>query len=819
MPGGVHARGRPCPGASVPRVPLVSGCTRKPETVVTTMNAISLRRLSIALALGLALTGRVLAEEDAATAVDFAADVKPILASKCWNCHGPDEKTREGDLRLDVAAEAQSAVQGDGEAVAPLLQRIVTQDEDLRMPPASKKQLTQEEIQILTRWVQQGAPYEQHWAFVSPRRPSLPNTSGAAAAENPIDAFVLARIERAGLRPSPPASRETLIRRLSLDVTGIPPTIAEVEEFLQDESEDAYERLVDRLLKSSRYGEHMAVSWLDAARYADTDGYQNDRYRYMHVWRDWVVMALNENMPYDQFVVEQVAGDMLPGATLKQQIATGFCRNHRINSEDGSIPAEWHVENVVDRVDTLGTAILGLTLNCARCHDHKYDPLTMRDYYRLFAYFNNVPEWGVGPNNGNSPPFVRVPDSWPHLSPEQNVAQAPEPVKLRRARKEKGNGLKRPQAGDANTVMVMHELPTPRPTFLLQRGQFNLPDKSERLAPGVPPALNRFASAHTADADADAGKAADNRLGLASWLVHPRHPLTARVAVNRMWQQFFGTGIVKTAENFGTQGELPSHPQLLDWLAVEFVESGWEVKRLQKIILMSAAYRQSSRTTAKHREIDPENRLLARGPRFRLHPFALRDALLSASGLLVEQLGGPPAKPYMPPKIWRSISNNTYKQDKGPQLYRRSVYTFWRRTIPPPTMVSFNAAEREVCVVRKDRTNTPLQALTLMNNVAFVEASRFLAERMLRHSADNQAAIEYGFRQLVSRRPSAPEAALLSDAFESFHQEYRDREAAALELLRIGEKPRDTSLDPIRHAAMTMTASLMMNLDEAITKE
>jgi hypothetical protein len=744
-----------------------------------------------------------------AAAVSFTKDIQPILAAKCWNCHGPDEQARKGDLRLDAREYAEQVLAADGDAAPLLLERITSGDADVRMPPAaSKKQLTQREIGLLKTWLKQGATYEEHWAFQSPVRPELPTVERTAAVRNPIDSFVVARLESAKLAPSPPAERETLIRRATLDLTGIPPTIAEVDAFLADGSDDAYEQLVDRLLDSPRYGEHMAAAWLDAARYADTDGYQNDRYRYMHVWRDWVVLALNKNKPYDEFLVEQLAGDMLPNATLKQQIATGFCRNHRINSEDGSIPAEWHVENIVDRVDTLGTAILGLTIGCARCHDHKYDPLAAREYYQMFAYFNNVPEWGIGPNNGNSPPFVQVPESWPNLSPEEDVAQVPEPLKLVRARKEAGNGLKRPQAGDDKTVMVMQEMATPRTTYLLLRGQFDMPDKSAVLAPDVPRALKQFSSETPRD-----------RLELARWLVHPQHPLTSRVAVNRMWQQFFGTGLVRTAENFGLQGELPSHPELLDWLAVQFVESGWNVKALQKLILMSATYRQSSRTSAKLDELDPENRLLACGPRLRLHPFALRDAMLASSGLLVEEFGGPPAKPYMPPGLWSSISNNKYKQDKGSQLYRRSIYTFWRRTIPPPDMVNFNAAEREVCVVRKQQTNTPLQALTLMNNVTFAEASRFLAERMMHYSDDDRLAIEFGFRQLVTRRPASAEIALLEQASQSFLARYRLDTKAAVELLSVGERPRDKTLDPARHAALAMTASLMMNLDEAITKE
>lgn len=741
--------------------------------------------------------------------VSFAKDVQPILASKCWNCHGPDAKTREGDLRLDFRADAMSVLNKTDGKRATLVERIHSADADLRMPPATaKKPLSKTEIETLTRWVDQGAPYETHWAFQSPARPPVPPVNSTATINNPVDNFVIARLRPHNLQLAKSARRETLVRRLSLDLTGIPPTPAEVDAFLNDTSSNAWEKLVDRLLNSPRYGEHMAVPWLDAARYADTDGYQNDRYRYMHVWRDWVILALNENKPYDEFLIEQIAGDMLPGATLNQQIATGFCRNHRINSEDGSIPEEWRVENVVDRVDTLGTAVLGLTLGCARCHDHKYDPLTAKEYYQLFACFNNVPEWGVGPNNGNSPPFIKVPESWPNLDPAETVALTPEPLQLRRARKEKGNGLQRPQAGDVKTVMVMQEMETPRPTYLLMRGQFNTPDKSEVLTPGVPGWLDGFSAEPPRD-----------RLGVARWLTHPKHPLTARVAVNRMWQQFFGNGLVRTSDNFGLQGELPSHPQLLDWLAREFIENGWNVKQLQKLIVMSATYQQSSRTTPALAAKDPDNRLLARGPRFRLHPFALRDSMLASSGLLVERIGGLPTKPYMPAKIWRAISNNTYKQDKGESLYRRSIYTFWRRTIPPPVMANFNAAEREVCVVRKDRTNTPLQALTLMNNITFVESSRFLAERMLQHSADDATAIRFGFRQLMAREPDEQELKLLVAACADFEQGFQQDHKAALKLLNVGEKPRDSSLNPIRHAALTMTASLMMNLDEAITKE
>ena len=625
--------------------------------------------------------------------------------------------------------------------------------------------------------------------------------------KSPIDRFVLKRLRHEGLSPSPAASRTTLIRRLTLDLTGLPPTPAEVDRFLADGSPNATERLIDRLMQSPRYGETMALPWLEGSRYADTDGYQNDRYRYQHVWRDWVIEAFNRNLPYDQFVIEQLAGDMLPQATLRQQIATGFGRNHRINSEDGSIPEEWRTENVVDRVDTFGTLLLGLTIGCARCHDHKYDPISQREYYQLFAYFNNIAEWGVGPNNGNSPPFIEVPKSWPHLSPGENSLIDPEPVKLRNARKEAGNGLKRPQAGSPQTVMVMHELDEPRKTFVLQRGQYNMPDKSQPVSPAVPAALRGGEHAPA------------NRLELARWLFRNDHPLTARVAVNRLWQQLFGTGLVETSENFGAQGSQPSHPELLDWLSRELIRSGWDLRVVQKQILLSATYQQSSNVSAELHERDPGNRWLARGPRVRMAGFTLRDQALAASGLLTEVVGGPSVKPYMPPKIWSAISNNRYKQDQGSNLFRRSLYTYWRRTIPPPTMMTFNAAAREVCTVRTETTNTPLQALTLMNNVTFVESARFVAQRMLSDADDAAEQIRLGFRLLCARYPTDQELAVLESMHEQFLRKYRAAPEEAKRLLAVGAAPPMRTLPAAEHAAMTMTASLILNLDETITKE
>ncbi|HUG20333.1 MAG TPA: PSD1 and planctomycete cytochrome C domain-containing protein, partial [Planctomycetaceae bacterium] len=693
-------------------------------------------------------------------------------------CHGPDSAARQADLRLDVRENALALLRPDDFEQSEVLARIRSTDPDLRMPPPdSHKKLSPQEIEKLQRWIEQGAEYEAHWALIPPERPTLPKVSNFDWPRNEIDRFVLARLERAGLAPSPEASKETLIRRVSLDLTGLPPTPEEVDEFLADCSPGAYETLVDRLLASPRYGETMAADWLDAARYADTDGYQNDRYRYMSPWRDWVIAAYNRNLPFDQFTIEQLAGDMLPDATLEQQIATGFGRNHRINSEGGSIPEEWAVEYVADRVETLGTIWLGLTLNCSRCHDHKFDAVTQNEFYQLYAYFNSVPEWGLGPNNGNSPPFINVPASWPNLSEEENRLIAPAPYEIVKTQ----TSVLRPKPGGPETVMVMQEMETPRPTYRLIRGMYDQPETSQVLPRAVPESV-RIAGV---DPPRD-------RLELARWLMHPQHPLTARVTVNRFWQKFFATGLVRSSENFGSQGELPSHPELLDWLATEFIRLKWDMKALQKLIVTSATYRQSSKITPHLREIDPENRLLARGPRHRLSAFALRDQALFAGGLLVEKIGGPSVKPYMPPRIWEAYSNNKYVQDHGESLYRRSLYTYWRRTIPPPTMMNFNSSDRETCTVRKDKTNTPLQALTLMNNITFVEAARFLAERMLTEADPSlDARLTRGFRLVTSRNPDPSELEILRAAYDQYRSRFAEDSASAGQLLSVGEKPRN----------------------------
>ena len=742
--------------------------------------------------------------------LDFNRDVRPILSENCFHCHGPDTTTRQADLRLDLAESAMTVVDTETPESSELIRRVLSDDPDEQMPPPeSLKQLEPDEKQILKEWIQHGGSFESHWSFTPPRKKSPPQVANDNWSNGAIDQFILAKLRSENLSPSPPARRETLARRISLDLTGIPLSPQEMDEFLADKSDSSLEALIERLMHSPRYGEHMAIRWLEASRYADTDGYQNDRYRYQHVWRDWVIEAFNKNKPYDQFAIEQIAGDMLPNATLRQQIATGFGRNHRINSEDGSIPEEWRTENVVDRVDTFGTIFLGLTVGCARCHDHKYDPISQREYYQLFAYFNNVSEWGVGPNNGNSPPFIEVPRSWPNLNPDEDRRIDPEPVKLRNARADQGNGLKRPQAGSPSTLMIMHELEQPRKTFVLQRGQYNMPDRSSPVTAGVPASLKH--PDETAPAD---------RLELARWLFHPSHPLTARVAVNRIWQQFFSSGLVETSENFGSQGSPPSHPDLLDWLALELIRNDWNIQAIQKLILMSHAYQQSSQFRDELHERDPENQLYARGPRSRLPAFTLRDQALAVSGLLVEKIGGPSTKPYMPPKIWKSISNNNYKQDKGGNLYRRSLYTYWRRTIPPPTMMNFNAAAREVCVVRTETTNTPLQALTLMNNKLFVEAARCMAERMWMTAKGNpDLAIRSGYRLTIGRNPAPAELKIMTRTHTNFLSHYTKNPSEAELLLATGETQRNRKIPAVDLAAMTMIANILLNLDETISKE
>jgi hypothetical protein len=1019
--------------------------------------------------------------------VRFSRDVLPILSENCFQCHGPDERARKGKLRLDDRVGVLSVVKPGKSGASELVRRINAAIGDGRMPPAkANRSLTPGQKDLLKRWVEEGAVWSKHWAYEPPVRVTLPRVKEVDRVRNAVDNFVLARLEREGLALSAEANRETLIRRVTLDLTGLPPTVAEVDAFRADPSADAYEKVVDRLLKSPRYGERMAMDWLDAARYADTNGYQNDFARTMWPWRDWVIGAFNKNEPFDRFVVEQMAGDLLPGPE-RNVLATAFNRNNRTVTEAGSIDEEWRVENAVDRVETTATVFLGLTLGCARCHDHKFDPVSQREFYGFFGFFNSVNEKGVyTEQRGNVPPIFAVPSpeqaehlarltrsaqhadaavsaeekalperqrqwekerratpapaepgdrafhspldgglaftktggesgkatyrgkgspawtdgpsgkalrldgkensfvdagqavgfertdhfsygafvrprgdgaclskmddaaayrgfdllltggkatvhfihSWPDnalkvetkealpkevwshvfvtydgsgkaaglkiyvdgkpaktevlsdnlrdsIATKQplrlgkrsassslsgdladvrfysrtltdaevgSVAFAPvgnilrtaeekrspeEKAALARAYRElfaDGYRAAKEKAAKAHkerddfdrqipTVMVMEDLAKPRETYLLKRGRYDTPDKDQKVAPGVPACMPPLPEG-----------APRNRLGLARWLVAPDNPLTARVAVNRFWQHYFGTGLVKTAENFGVQGEPPSHPELLDWLATEFVRTGWDAKALQRLIVTSATYRQASQAPAALTQRDPENRLLARGPRVRLPAEVVRDNALAIGGLLVENIGGPSVKPYQPAGLWEELAGGAgeapYVQEKGPDLYRRSLYVYRKRTVPHPLLATFDAPGREVCQVRRARTNTPLQALELLNDVTYVEAARGLAQLMLTEGgATPESRLTYGFRRATARTPEAAELKVLLRGLDRYRQAYAADKESAKRFLGHGESKPDAKLDPAELAAYAAAAGVILNLDETITKE
>ncbi len=990
--------------------------------------------------------------------ISFSRDIRPILAAHCFNCHGPDEASREADLRLHTEDGARAMVVADG-GPAKLIDRVTSQDPDLVMPPPSvKKPLTTAQIDLLTRWIDAGAAWGDHWAFEPLVQPEVPAVSATPTApvHNPIDHFVQARLAARGSSPSPAASRETLIRRVTLDLTGLPPTPAEVDAFVRDTADDAWDKVVDRLLNSPAYGERMAWSWLDAARYADSNGYQGDRERTMWPWRDWVIDAFNRNLPYDDFTIWQLAGDLLPDATFEQKLATGFSRNHMINGEGGRIAEENRVDYVMDMTETAGTVWLGLTMNCCRCHDHKFDPLTQQDYFRLTAFFNQTAVDGSG-GNPQTPPVLETPSddqrqrigelesmvtaadkllqsrsqeladsqaAWEKetlASAGESVWQPMKPVDatamhqtltiqpddsilasgenprndsytitlttgLRKitavrldaltheshtqgglARSDSGNfvlteiafsvqqqesdqatplkiasaiasyeqgDFKIDRAFDGNPstgwavyagkpidqsqsavfrlaepivvgqdekltislrhdsvhashnigrfllsvtglpdakldsgddslivilktavdqrtkeqrdrvatarraadsayvalqqqqevykkslndlragipkVMVMQDMPKPRKTWVLARGVYSKP--TDEVTANIPETLPPLPSG-----------AAVNRLALARWIVSDENPLTARVTVNRFWQQFFGIGLVKTTEDFGVQGEIPIQQDLLDYLAADFRQHGWDVKRLVRQIVTSHTYRQSSRITNAHGlsyEDDPENRLLSRGPRFRLPAWMLRDQALAAAGLVVRDVGGVPVKGYQPAGVWEeaTFGGKKYVQDKGDALFRRSLYTFWRRIIAP-TMF-FDNASRQTCTVKMYRTNTPLHSLLTLNDVTFVEAARSLAQHVLiAATLKDDDRIDEVFRRLLARPATAHEKQILLAAVNRSRQEFQAEPEAAAKLLAIGESQRNEDLDAVEHAAWTSLALAVMNLDETLTKE
>ena len=1033
--------------------------------------------------------------------IDFNYHIKPILSDRCFACHGPDESIQKAGLRLDTPEGAFAALQeNEGHAIVPgkatqseVYHRITSSDPKLAMPPPdSNLELSELEIATLTRWIDQGAEYKPHWSFIPPERPSIPKVQDTGWPNNPIDHFVLNRLEREDLSPAAEAEKVQLLRRVSFDLIGLPPTLDEIDAFIADQSENAYQKVVDRLLASPHYGERMAMDWMDLARFADSHGYHADGYRMMWPWRDWVIRAFNDNMAFDQFTTWQMAGDLLPDATQEQKLATGFHRNHPASSEAGIVPEEYLLENVFDRTNTTARAFLGLTLECARCHDHKYDPISQKEYFQFSAFFNNVDELGMISNDGNAAPLmplmteesakqvaylknliaskeadqanqalqfiseapqnIRVdPDyarkglvghypldqlhqentpnlarggkkagtqgdielvpgkqgnalrfdseyeslnlggtgdfertdqfsmgawvkpevredysvimgnaghknshwrgyemfldslnrvsvrltheppghclelitadsikvqEWSHLmftydgsskaagidiylnghkvpttivydnlqnsirNIDNYLKPKPSPIRVGRSHRfaldvglfkgaidevrvyqrrltalevagVAGNAFwevkphdkldetekkllaeydfyRNPQVQKSLAqltelrekeqaimdtipeIMVMEEMDPPRKTYVLDRGVYDAP--TVEVLPGTPADVLPFA-----------GELPQNRLGLSRWLLNPENPLTARVMVNRFWFMFFGRGLVGTLEDFGNQGDLPSHPELLDWLAVEFVESGWDVKSLLRLIVTSTTYRQSSKASKEMLNKDPGNTLLARGPRYKLPAEMIRDNALVASGLLVDKIGGPSVKTYQPEGLWSKTHFSKllvdYQADSGDKLYRRSLYTFIRRTAPPPTMTTLDASDRSMCIVRRQVTDTPLQSLLLLNETQMIECARVIAERAVKEGGETtREQLNYAFRLLTSRHLTDNELPVFQALYEEEYQKYSENTAGAEELLAMGEFPRDVRLELPKVAALTVASNIMMNYDEVYTK-
>lgn len=803
----------------------------------------------------------------AAQAVDFDREVRPILAANCFKCHGPDDAVRKAGLRLDVRARAIQELKSGHRAIVPgdsakseLIARISHADAAIRMPPSKVgKRLDEKQIATLKKWIDQGAEYSQHWSYIKPVRSPLPQVNSKAWPTTPIDYFILARLEKEGLSPTPPADKFAIARRLSLDLTGLPPTIQDADQFVNDPSPNAYEKLVDRLLASRAYGERWAQVWLDLARYADSQGYANDPDRTIWRWRDWLIEALNHNLPYDEFTIEMLAGDLLPHPAPSQLIATGFHRNTLTNTEGGTNPEEFRSAAIVDRVNTTMQVWMATTINCCQCHNHKYDPISQKEFYQLYALLNSTEDANAGNDAptisvaaiGRDPEFTeltrRLNDAKKHLDAEikkldaaqkdweKSVKRDKLPKEIaeilakpadKRDAKQKDKLAKHYHSSSENwkkldagvrdlaarlkavstTVPVLKET-KPRPTNIHIRGNFL--DKGEAVQPGLPSAFPPPPKA-----------AAMNRLTLAKWLVSPENPLTARVAVNRLWEELFGVGIVETSEEFGMQGELPSHPKLLDWLATEYIRLGWDTKAMLKLLVMSSAYRQSSQVSESSLAGDPFNRLISRGPRVRLSAEEIRDQALFVSGLLSPKMYGPPVQPPKPNfGLSAAFGGSTdWQPSAGEDRYRRGLYTRVRRNAPYPSMTTFDAPERTSCTIRRLRTNTPLQALVTLNDPVYIEAAQSLARRMAALPSDVNARVTHGFRLALTRPPTDRERQRLADLFARTREKYAKDPAKALAMATKPLGPLPAGADAADLAAWTVVANVLLNLDEALAK-
>ncbi len=734
--------------------------------------------------------------------VSYNFHIRPIISDNCFACHGPDANKREAGLRLDTEEGAYAALkesQGKhaivpgkpGESV--MFARISSEDPSQVMPPPeSNLKLSEHEKQMIRKWIEQGATYEKHWAFAPPQKQTPPENNFPGWSTHVVDQFVFQKMNTLGLKPNPEAEKAHQLKRLSLDITGLPPSPNEVKSFLSEDK--TWEQMVDYYLKKPAYGEKMALLWLDISRYADSFGYQNDNIRTQWPFRDWVIHAFNQNMPYDKFLTWQMAGDLLPEPSKEQLLATAFNRNHKITEEEGVIDEEYRVEYVLDKTNTFSKITLGITMECAQCHDHKYDPVSQEDYFSLYAFFNNTPEKGFEGGAG-SPIRAKTPLIWVEKEDIKDV-------------------LSFVNLPDTNSVAVsiMEDLPDSiRPTHVLDRGLYDAP-RGEPLSARTPEVIKAFD-----------GNLPKNRMGLVRWALSDDHPLTSRVFVNLIWQEIFGKGLVPSAGDFGMQGELPTHPELLDWLAVDFRENDWDIQRLIKLIVTSSTYRQSAVVDPKHLQKDPDNTYLARYPRLRLHAELIRDYMLSSSGLLVPELGGPSVKPYQPEGLWEASSSgrgelNVYRQDRGSKLYRRGIYTFIKLTLPPPSLLIFDGSNRDICQISRNRTNTPLQALNLLNDPTLLESSRVLAENLSITYNSPEEAVEEAFIRVLCRYPREEEKKTILAYYDEEFVRFKLAPQDAKELLNIGEFRTGELSAPEKSAALMQVIVALYNLEETLTK-